>query len=75
MNMPAPKFGPRKITVEERLARLEVDVKYLQSDISEMKSDIRRLVDKVDAKFGALNQKIDAVKDCVRDGVRWPKPQ
>ena len=40
-----------------------------------MKSDIRRLNDKVDAKCGALNDKIDAVKDCVRDGGRWPKPQ
>ena len=64
MNIAAPKSEPRKITAEERLARLEVDVKYLQSGISEMKSDIRR-----------LNDKIDAVEDWVRDGGLSPKPQ
>jgi hypothetical protein len=63
MNMPTPKLEPRKITTEERLASLEVTVEYLQSYISEMKGDIRR-----------LNDKVDAVRDWVRDGGRSPKP-
>jgi uncharacterized coiled-coil protein SlyX len=63
MNMPTPKLEPRKITTEERLASLEVTVEYLQSYISEIKGDIRR-----------LNDKVDAVRDRVRDGGRSPKP-
>jgi predicted RNase H-like nuclease (RuvC/YqgF family) len=51
------KVRTRKITTEQRLARIEVDVQYLQRDISEMKIDVRR-----------LNDKIDALREWVREG-------
>jgi septation ring formation regulator EzrA len=54
MGMPARKFEFEEVPVEERLARLESNVEHIQSDVSEMKVDIRR-----------LNDKIDAVKDSI----------
>jgi predicted nucleic acid-binding Zn-ribbon protein len=81
MNMSAPKLEPRKITAEERLTKLQVTVEWLQSHISEMKGDIRRLDAKFDEvnrkfdiKFDDVNRTVDAVKDWVREGGRSPKP-
>jgi hypothetical protein len=63
MGMPARKLEFEEVTVEERLARLESNGEHIQSDVSEIKGDIR-----------CLNDKIDAVKDWVREGGRSPKP-
>jgi phage shock protein A len=47
--------------VEERVARLEVNVEHIRSDISDMKVDIRRLGDKIDNVDQKLSAKIDSV--------------
>ena len=47
MAMPALKFEPEN-SVEDRLARVETKVEHIQSDITEMKTDIRRLDNKID---------------------------
>jgi phage shock protein A len=47
--------------VEERVARLEVNVEHIRSDISDMKVDIRRLGDKIDTLDQKLSAKIDSV--------------
>jgi len=44
-----------ELFMEERLARLEANVEHIQSDISEMKIDIRRLDTKIDAVKDAVN--------------------
>jgi len=49
--------------VEERLARLETNVEHIQSDISDMKVDIRRLNDKVDGIDQKLTAKIDGLDE------------
>jgi predicted nucleic acid-binding Zn-ribbon protein len=76
MGMPALKLEFEEIAVEDRLGRLEVDVKHIQSDISEMKADIRRLDGKIDAVDKSLSAKIDAVDrslsakiDAVKDSL------
>jgi len=60
MAMPAVKFEPED-PLEDRVARLEVNVEHIQKDVSEMKVDIRRLNDKIDAVDNKLTAKIDAV--------------
>jgi len=60
MAMPALKFEPED-PLEDRIARLEVNVEHIQKDVSEMKVDIRRLNDKIDAVDQNLTAKIDAV--------------
>jgi hypothetical protein len=45
--MPALKFEP-EYPVEERIAVLEINVKHIQSDVSDIKVDVRRLNDKID---------------------------
>src|SRR4051812_32264520 len=60
MAMPAVKFEPED-PLEDRVARLEVNVEHIQKDVSEMKVDIRRLNDKIDAVDAKLTAKIDAV--------------
>jgi hypothetical protein len=47
MALPALKFELEN-PVEERVARLDVNVEHIQSDVSEMKIDVRRLNDKID---------------------------
>ncbi len=47
--------------MEERVARLETNVEHIRSDISDMKIDIRRLGDKIDAVDQKLSAKIDTV--------------
>ena len=59
MGMPARKFEFEEISVEERLARLESSVEHIQSDVSEMKVDIRRLNDKIDGMDQRLCVKIE----------------
>jgi chromosome segregation ATPase len=45
--------------LEERIARLEANVDYIRSDISDMKIDIRRLGDKIDNIDHSLSARID----------------
>ena len=51
--------------MEERLARLESNVEHIQSDISEMKVDIRRLNDKIDGVDQRFTAKFDSLKDLI----------
>jgi predicted nucleic acid-binding Zn-ribbon protein len=74
MGMPARKFEFEEVPVEERLARLESKVEHIQSDVSEMKVDIRRLNDKIDgvdqrlsAKIDGVDQKLTAKFDSLKD--------
>src|SRR3954453_22857337 len=60
MAMPAVKFEPED-PLEDRVARLEVNVEHIQKDVSEMKVDIRRLNDKIDVVDQKLTAKIDGV--------------
>ncbi len=65
MGMPARKFEFEEVSVEERLARLESNVEHIQSDISEMKVDIRRLNDKIDGVDQRFTAKFDSLKDLI----------
>ena len=65
MSMPMRKVEPEK-PVEQRVARIEAHVEHIQSDVTELKVDFRRLAAKVDVLqdkmhdgFAALNDKID----------------
>jgi predicted nucleic acid-binding Zn-ribbon protein len=53
--------------VEERVAKLEIHVEHIRSDISDMKTDIRRLNDKIDGVDEKLSGKIDAVDKKLSD--------
>jgi hypothetical protein len=57
MGMPALKLEFEETTVEERSTNLEPAVHHIQSDVTEMKSDIRRL----DAKFDAVMASISSL--------------
>jgi phage shock protein A len=61
MALPALKLDPEEKVVEERLTRLEANVEHLQSDVTDIKADVRRLNDKVDRSDEKLAAKIDAV--------------
>jgi predicted nucleic acid-binding Zn-ribbon protein len=47
--------------MEERVAKLEANVEHIRSDVSDIKTDIRRLNDKIDGVNKDLSGKIDAV--------------
>jgi outer membrane murein-binding lipoprotein Lpp len=47
--------------VEDRIAILESDVKHIRSDVSDLKTDVRRLNDKMDGMDQRLNGKMDAI--------------
>ena len=79
MAVPALKFEPEG-PLEDRVARLEVNVEHIQKDVSEIKVDIRRLGDKIAAvdekltgKIAAvdekLNGRIDAVEKTLTDKI------
>ncbi|HWM69730.1 MAG TPA: hypothetical protein VNO35_24340 [Steroidobacteraceae bacterium] len=53
--------------VEERVAKLEIHVEHIRSDISDMKTDIRRLNDKIDAVDQKLTGEIHAVDKKLSD--------
>jgi peptidoglycan hydrolase CwlO-like protein len=67
MGVPARKFESEEVPVEERLARLEAKVDHIQSDVSEMKVDIRRLNDKIYAVDQKLSDKIDVKFNSLKD--------
>lgn len=59
--------------MEARIARLEATVGHIQSDVSEIKTDVRRLGDKIDDANRSLNDKIDDVNrslGCKIDSVK-----
>jgi uncharacterized coiled-coil protein SlyX len=63
MGMPARKFEFEEVSVEGRLAKLESSVEHIQSDVSEMRVDIRRLNDRIDAVDQKFTAKFDSLKD------------
>jgi hypothetical protein len=63
MGMPARKLQFDEVTVEDRLGRLESTVEHIQSDVSEIKGDIRRVADKVDALKATYIKHRDDEKD------------
>ena len=60
MSLPARKIEPEMI-VEERVARLEATVEHIQSDVSDIKVDLRRLEGKMDGRFDTVDKKFEAV--------------
>ena len=60
MAMQAIRLEP-EAPVEERVAILEANIEHIRSDISEMKTDVRRLGDKIDNADQKLTTKIDSV--------------
>jgi uncharacterized coiled-coil protein SlyX len=75
MGVPARKFEFEEVSVEERLARLESNVEHIQSDVSEMKVDIRRLNDKIDSLDQRLCAKIDGGDQKLSDKIDSLKDQ
>jgi chromosome segregation ATPase len=69
MGMPARKFDFEEVSVEERLGRLELNVEHIQSDVAEMKADLRRLNDKVDGVDQRLSAKIDGGDQKLSDKI------
>ena len=49
--------------LEERVARPETKVEHIQSDISDIKFDVRKMNDKIEAVDQKLTSRIDTVKD------------
>src|SRR5882757_154961 len=68
MAMPALMSEPEE-PVEERVAKLEIHVEHIRSDISDMKTDIRRLNDKIDAVDPRLGGRIDALEKKLSDKI------
>jgi chromosome segregation ATPase len=68
MAMPALKLEAEN-PVEERVARLEVNVEHILLDVADIKTDIRRLNDKVDAVEQRLTDKIDGVDKKLSDKI------
>ena len=64
MTLPA-KLLEWENPVEERIARLETKVDHIQSDVAELRTDARKLNDKIDAVDQKLTARIDSVKDSV----------
>jgi uncharacterized coiled-coil protein SlyX len=56
-----PEMEDRTERLESRVARLEIHFEHMSTDIAEIKSDQRALIEKVDAINNSLNGKIDAV--------------
>jgi hypothetical protein len=50
-----PTTGGPGDGMEPRIAKLEASVEHIQSDISEIKSDLRKAVEKVDGGKDAVN--------------------
>jgi archaellum component FlaC len=71
MGMPALKFE-WETPVEERIARLETNYEHIRTDLTEVKTDLRRLNDKMDAGFASVNERFEGIHakfDAKFDGV------
>jgi uncharacterized protein YoxC len=53
--------------MEEREAKLEANVEHIRSDVSDIKTDVRRLNDKIDGVNRDLSGKIDTVIQAIAD--------
>ena len=62
MAMPALKLE-LEMPVEERIARLEANVEHIQTDVAEIKIDIRRLDAEIEAVAKDLTTKYDSLKE------------
>src|SRR3954467_2989577 len=73
MAMPAVKFEPED-PLEDRVARLEVNVEHIQKDVSEIKAGIRRLtkIDVVDQKLTAKIEAVDRRSTGTIDSLKDP---
>jgi hypothetical protein len=71
MGMPALKLEFEEVTVEERSARLGANVEHIQSDVSEMKGDIRRLNDKVDGVKDSVAALTVTIQKTVTKLILW----
>jgi uncharacterized protein YoxC len=60
MARPALKFQLED-PMEERVAKLEANVEHIRSDVSDIKTDVRRLNDKIDGVNKDLSGKVDGV--------------
>jgi uncharacterized protein YlxW (UPF0749 family) len=52
-------------SMDEHTARLTATVEHIQSDVTEIKGDIRRLDTKIDAVRSELSAKIDKTQDAL----------
>jgi len=70
MAIPALKID-LEAPLEDRVARLEVNVEHIQKDVSEMMVDFRRLGDNIDAvdQLTAFEQKLTGKIDSLKDVV------
>jgi uncharacterized protein YoxC len=66
MARPALKFQLED-PMEERVAKLEANVEHIRSDVSDIKTDVRRLNDKIDGVKKDLSGKIDTVIQAIAD--------
>jgi uncharacterized protein YoxC len=53
--------------MEERVAKLEANVEHIRSDVSDIKTAVRRLNDKIDGVNKDLSGKIDTVIRAIAD--------
>jgi hypothetical protein len=60
MVRPAVKFQLED-PMEERVAKLKANIEHIRSDVSDIKTDVRRLNDKIDGVNKDLSGKIDTV--------------
>lgn len=68
MAVPARKFETGDF-MEERVARLEVKVDHLQSDVTELKTRMIRVEEKIDGVRETLDKKIDAVRESLEKKI------
>lgn len=61
----AVKEMEQPVQDNERIARLESHVEHIQSDVIDIKAEVRKLNDKIDTEVRKLHDKIDSVKDTV----------
>jgi peptidoglycan hydrolase CwlO-like protein len=52
--------------IQVQIARLESDVQHIQTVVSDIKADLRRIDDKIDA----TNNRVDVLRDKLGQGIR-----
>jgi archaellum component FlaC len=68
MAMPALKFE-LETPLEERVGRLEADVEHIRMVLSDIKTDIRRLNDKIEKVDQRLSSKIESAYQRLSDRI------